>query len=600
MAKALPKRSDVPRAFTWDLESLYATPDDWERAFQHLEAQLSSFEQYAGRLTESPHTLLAYLQHYEALAPEYDKLYNYAERAFDVDTTNQEASARVSRARSIHARFAAANAFVRPELLTLESERFRAFVEQVSELARYQRFYDEIQRSKPHVRSAEVEAVMAQAGEVFAAPYGIYTVLANADLKFAKARTRSGRRVPVAQGNIEALLSSPDRALRKSAWERYADAYLAHANTFAEIMAAKVKASVLRARVHRFNSVLEAALHPSNIPTAVYHNVIDACNRHIGLWHRYWDARRRALNLDKMEVCDIFAPLAKPPRVPYAQAVQWIVEGLRPLGADYVETVRAGLTSERWVDVYPNLGKRDGAYSSGAYGTKPFIFMNYDDHGLSGLSTLAHEIGHSMHTLLSWQNQPYLYAEYTIFAAEVASNCNQALVRAHLLSLQRGREFEIAVVQEAIDNFHRYLFLMPILAQFEHWMHTTVEQGGALTADAMSEKMVELFRRGYGDAVRLDEPRVGVTWMQFVHFFTDYYVWQYASGISAANAIADMILSGTPEAAERYLTFLKSGGALDPLDALRLAGVDMTQPEPLERAFGVLERFIARFEQLTA
>lgn len=600
MAKTLPKRSEVPREQTWDLESLFSTPDDWEAAYQRLEAQLPTFERYVGRLAESADVLLEYLQHYETLAPQYDKLYSYAERAFDVDTTDQTAGARVSRARSLYARFAAANAFARPELTALAPERFQAFVEQAPALARYQRFYDEIQRSKPHVRSAEVEAVMAQASEVFAAPYGIYTVLANADLKFADARTRSGRRVPVAQGNIDALLSSPDRALRKSAWESYADAYLAHENTFAEIMATKVKASVLRARVHRFNSVLEAALHPSNLPTAVYHNVIEACNRHIGLWHRYWDARRRALKLDKMEVCDIFAPLAKPPRVPYKQAVRWIVEGLRPLGKTYAETVRAGLTRERWVDVYPNVGKRDGAYSAGTYGTKPFIFMSYDEHGLSGLSTLAHEIGHSMHTLLSWQNQPYVYADYTIFAAEVASNCNQALVRAHLLTLNRGREFEIAVVQEAMDNFHRYLFLMPILAQFEHWMHTTVEQGGALTASAMSAKLVELFRNGYGEAVALDERRVGVTWMQFVHFFADYYVWQYASGISAANAIADMILSNIPDAAERYLAFLKAGSSLDPLEALRLAGVDMTQPEPLDRAFSVLERFIARFEQLTA
>jgi oligoendopeptidase F len=252
------------------------------------------------------------------------------------------------------------------------------------------------------------------------------------------------------------------------------------------------------------------------------------------------------------------------------------------------------------VDIYPNLGKRDGAYSAGSYGTKPYIFMSYSEQGLGSLSTLAHEIGHSMHTLLTCQTQPFIYSEYSIFAAEVASNFNQALVRAHLLKLDRGRDFEIAVIQEAMDNFHRYLFLMPINAQFEHWMHTTVEQGGALTADAMSAKLVELFRRGYGDAVHLDEPRVGVTWMQFSHFFADYYVWQYASGISAANALADAVLSGEAGVVKRYLDFLKAGSAMYPLDALKMTGIDMTQPEPLDRAFQVLERIVDRLAQLVS
>ncbi|MCS6774406.1 MAG: oligoendopeptidase F [Thermoflexales bacterium] len=600
MAKALPEREAIAPEFTWDLESLYPSTEAWEAAFGAIEQRLPELSAFQGRLSESPKTLLDYLMRYEALAPEMDRVYNYADRAFDVDTTQQENGARVSRARGLYARFSAATAFARPELLAIPSDTLSEFMRAEPALKKYQRFFDELQRSKPHVRSAEVEAVMAQAAEVFSAPYAIHTVLANADLKFNDARTRTGRRVPIAQGSIDELLSSPDRALRKSAWEHYADAYLAHENTFAEVMAAKVKASVLRARVHRFNSVLEMSLFPSNLPVAVYHNVIDACNRHIGIWHRYWEARRRALGLDKMEVCDIFAPLAKPPRVPYKQAVRWVVNGLAPLGRDYAQTVRAGITTERWVDVFPNVGKRDGAYSAGTYGTKPFIFMSYSEQGLSSLSTLAHEIGHSMHTLLSWRNQPYVYADYSLFAAEVASNFNQALVRAYLLTLNRGREFEIAVVQEAMDNFHRYLFLMPILSQFEHWMHTTVEQGGALTASAMSAKLVELFRNGYGEAVLMDERRVGVTWMQFSHFFADYYVWQYASGISAANALADKVLRGEPEAAQRYLRFLCAGSSVDPLDALREAGVDMSQPEPLDRAFEVLERFVARFEQLTA
>ena len=598
MPKTLPRREDVPLEYTWDLESMYPSPEAWEEAFNNLERALPQLASLQGRLGESPASLKAYFELFERLGPEMYKLYNYAGRRFDVDTTNQANAARVSRAQGLAARFMAAIAFAEPELLALTPETINQFMAEEPALKRYRHYFDNLMRLKPHVRSAEVEAVMAQASDALSTPANIYTVLANADLKFGDARTSKNRRVQVAQGNIDELLSSPDRTLRKSAWERFADGFLSMKNTFAEIMAGKVKATVLRARVHNYPDSLSAALAPSNIPAQVFHNVIDACNRHLDIWHRYWEVRRRALGLEKMEVCDVFAPLAKPPRVTYKQAVRWIVEGLRPLGAAYVRAVKRGLTTERWVDVYPNLGKRDGAYSAGSYGTKPYIFMSYSEQGLSSLSTLAHEIGHSMHTLLTCQSQPFIYSEYSIFAAEVTSNFNQALVRAHLLKLDRGRDFEIAVVQEAMDNFHRYLFLMPINAQFEHWMHTTVEQGGALTADAMSAKLVELFRRGYGDAVALDEPRVGVTWMQFSHFFADYYVWQYASGISAANALADAVLSGEPGVVARYLDFLKAGSAMYPLDALKMAGIDMTQPEPLERAFQVLARFVSRLEQL--
>ncbi|BCX03866.1 MAG: oligoendopeptidase F [Candidatus Roseilinea sp.] len=598
MTKVLPRREEVPVEHTWDLESMYPTPEAWEGAYRRLESELPNLASFKGRLTESARTLHAYLSLVDRLAPEMYKIYNYADRRFDVDTTNQTNAARVSRAQSLAARFGAATAFAQPEILTLEPDTIGRFMAAEPALKIYKHFFDNLMRMKPHVRSAEVEEVMAQAGEALATPANVYTVLANADLKFADARTSKKKRVQVAQGNIDELLSSPDRTLRKSAWESYADGFLRMKNTFAEVMAGKVKATVLRARVHRYPDALTAALAPNNIPTDVYHNVIDACNRHIGIWHRYWDIRRRALGLDKMEVCDIFAPLAKPPRVTYKQAVKWIVGGLRPLGTKYVNAVKQGITTDRWVDIYPNQGKRDGAYSAGTYGTKPFIFMSYSEQGLGSLSTLAHEIGHSMHTLLTCQNQPFVYADYSLFAAEVASNFNQALVRAHLLQLGRGRDFEIAVIQEAMDNFHRYLFLMPINAQFEHWMHTTVEQGGALTADAMSAKLVELFRNGYGDAVHLDEPRVGVTWMQFSHFFADYYVWQYASGISAANALADSVLNKEPGAVNRYLDFLKAGSSMYALDALKMAGVDMTRPEPMDRAFKVLEGFVDRLEKL--
>lgn len=450
------------------------------------------------------------------------------------------------------------------------------------------------------MRSTEVEEVMAQAGEVLITPSNTYTMLANADLKFADARTSKKKKIQVAQSNIDELLSSPDRELRRTAWESYSDGFLGMKNTFTEVMSGKVKGAVFRARVANYPDVLTSSLSPNNIANAVYHNVIDACNRNVGIWHRYWDIRRRALKLgdEKMQVFDVFAHLAKPPKVTYKQSAKWIVDGLKPLGKKYADAVRKGIIHDRWVDIYPNAGKRDGAYSAGTFGTKPFIFMSYSDQGLGSLSTLAHEIGHSMHTLLSCQTQPYVYSNYSLFAAEVASNFDQALVRAHLLDLGKGREFEIAIIQEAMDNFHRYLFLMPINSQFEHWMHTHVESGEALTADAMSAKLVELYKNGYGDAVQVDEARVGVTWMQFSHFYADYYVWQYASGISAANALADAVLKKEQGFVDRYLAFLKAGSSMYPIEALNMAGIDMTTPEPMDRAFKVLEGFVDRLEKL--
>jgi oligoendopeptidase F len=598
MAKALPKRGEVVSENTWDLESMFVTSDAWESAFKQLEAEIPRLTAYQGKLTVDGHTLHEYLHLTDTLAPELLKLGNYAGLSFDVDTTNQTNAARLSRVQGLFARFSAATAFAQPEMLTLEADTISRYMAAEPKLKTYKHFFDNLLRQKAHVRSAEVEEVMAQASESLATPMNAYTMLANADLKFGDARSSKKKKLQVAQGNIDELLSSPDRDLRKSAWERYADGFISMKNTFAEIMAGKVKGSVLRARVARYPDVLTSSLAPNNIPNAVYHNVIDACNRNIGIWHRYWGIRRRALKLEKMEVCDVFAPLAKPPKVTYRQSAKWIVDGLKPLGKKYTDAVRKGILQERWVDIYPNVGKRDGAYSAGGFGTKPFIFMSYSDSGLGSLSTLAHEIGHSMHTLLSCQTQPYVYSNYSLFAAEVASNFDQALVRAHLLDLGRGSDFEMAIIQEAMDNFHRYLFLMPINSQFEDWMHRTVESGDALTADAMSDKLVSLFKHGYGDAVTVDEPRVGVTWMQFSHFYADYYVWQYASGISAANALADSILKKESGAVDRYLAFLKAGGSMYPIDALNMAGIDMTTPEPMDRAFKVLEGFVDRFEKL--
>jgi len=332
----------------------------------------------------------------------------------------------------------------------------------------------------------------------------------------------------------------------------------------------------------------------------VFYNLIDVFKKNLPTWHRYWRVRREALGVEELHPYDIWAPLSgNRPKVEYERGVQLICEGLAPLGEEYVETVRRGCTVDRWVDVYPNRGKQGGAFSSGAPGTHPFIMMSYTDEVFS-MSTLAHELGHSMHSYLTWQHQPVLYAEYGMFVAETASNFHQAMVRAHLLETIQDPAFQLAVIEEAISNFHRYFFIMPTLARFELEVHQREERGAGMSADDMIELMADLFSEGYGGEVHVDRPRVGITWATFLHLYIDYYVFQYATGISAANALARRVRSGTPDAVESYLSFLKSGNALYQVDALKLAGVDMTTPEPVEAAFEVLAGFVDRLEKLVA
>ena len=598
MTMTLPPRNAVPVEQTWDLSSIFATPADWEAACQQLVAALPALSAYQGKLGSSPQTLLEFINLYQENATLMGKIGVYANNAYAVDTLDQGCAARAGQARGLMARFAAAVSFLDPELMGIGFPRLRQWLQDEPGLAFFAFYLDKLELRQAHVRSGEVEEVLALANDPFSAASSIYNSLNNADLTFKPAVAADGSTLEVGQASIGELVTHPDRAVRRSAWENYSDGYLQFKNTMAATLTATLKQDVYHARVRGYESSLHASLAPNNIPPEVFHNLIETFKKNLPTWHRYWRLRRRLLGYDQLHVYDIKAPITQDkPVVPFRQAVDWICAGMAPLGDDYVSILRRGCLEDRWVDWSRNKGKREGAFSSGTKGTMPFIMMSYADDVFS-LSTLAHELGHSLHSYHSRLFQPFIYSRYSLFVAEVASNFNQAMVRDYLFRTQTDPAFQIALIEEAMANYHRYFFIMPTLARFELEAHHRLERGQPVSADILIDLTADLFKEGYGDEVVFDRPRIGITWAQFGHMYMNFYVYMYATGISGAHALVHNILDGKPGAVENYRAFLKTGGSMHPLDELKLAGVDLTSPEPVEAAFAVLAGLVDRLEKL--
>jgi oligoendopeptidase F len=583
---------------TWDLESIFPSAADWDAAREELRARLPELSAFVGRLDESPQTLLDCLDTWQELMRLADKIGVYASLGGSVDVSDQEATAREGQAQTLLAEATTTAAFIEPELMSVGFETLRSWMDEEPDLAVYRHYVDDLERQQEHVRSADVEGVLAQASDPLSGAVTTYSALADADLSFEPARTEDGEEREIGQSSISDLMTDPDREVRRTAWENYADGYLSFQNTIAGLQTTGFKRDVFRARARRYDSSLEASLFPNNVPTDVFHNLIEVFKENLPTWHRYWRVRRRALGYEKLHVYDIKAPLTEEkPLITYDQAVEWIYAAMAPLGETYVERLREGCTSGRWVDRARNRGKRQGAFSSGSYDTQPFIMMSYADDVFS-LSTLAHELGHSMHTLLTQEKQPYVYSDYSLFLAEVASNFHQAMVREHLFRTEDDPALQLALAEEAMSNFHRYFFIMPTLARFELEMHRRVEEGAPVNARSMIDLTADLFREGYGDEVAFDHDRIGITWAQFIHMYMNFYVYQYATGISGAHALADRVLSGERGAADDYVEFLSAGSSLYPLEALTAAGVDLTVPEPVEKGFASLATMVDRLEGL--
>ena len=603
MTRSLPARSAVDKRFTWDSESVFPDEAAWEEAVESIVSRLPDLEEFKGHLGDSPDALADWFDAIERARRLMACVMVYSTMAYSVDVSDQGAAARADRTRTAAARLGAAASFAVPEMLTVGLPKLRKWVTSSPRLSHLDHYFDRLEKLQKRIRSAEVEELLTQVSDPLATALSVHGVLANTDLKFAPAVGSDGDLREVAQGTIASLLTHPDREVRRTAFESYADEHLRMQHAMAASLAGGVKRDVFFARARGYASSLEAALEPGHIPVDVFHNVVRTFRENVGTWHRYWRIRRHALGLEVLRPYDTRAQLgAAELKVPYAQAVDWIAEGVAPLGEEYVKVLREGATQGRWVDVYPNQGKRMGAFSSGAVDTKPFIFMSYNDDIFS-MSTLAHELGHSMHSYLAWRSQPFIYSNYGLFQAEVASNMHQALTRRHLLARKTDPAFQIAVIEEAMSNFYRYFFIMPSLARLELEIHEHAERGAAITADYLNNLMADLMEEVYGSEVDVserDRARIGSTWAQFhTHLYSNFYVYQYATGIAAADHLAGRVAAGDKKAVESYLAFLKSAGSMYPLEGLRMAGVDMTSPEPVGAAFATMSSMVDRLEVLT-
>src|SRR5688572_4065596 len=595
-------RSKVKQNQTWNAESVFESPAEFEAEVESILASIDSVKKFQGHLGDNPDTFIEAMNALDALSQRSARMRVYATMSSAVDTADQAGAAMFSKAMSALAQVGAASSFVDPELLTVGQDKLHQWLNDDPRPKLHEHYFNDLFRKQTHVRNAEVEELLGMLRDPFSSTSVTTTLLANADFKFKPARDRKNKKVELTQSTFDAILNGSDRKARKTAWENYNDLYLKHKNTLANNLATSIKQNVFNMRARRFDSALEATLFNGDVPIEMFHNLLDIFKKNLPLWHRYWKIRRRALGVKTLHPYDVWAPLTtKKHKVPFEKAVDWICEGLEPMGDEYVSVMRQGCLTDRWVDWGPNAGKRQGAFSTRVpRDTHPFILMSYTDD-IGSMSTLSHELGHSMHAYYASRAQPMMYYLYPSIVSETASNFNQAMTRAYLLDSNPSKSFQLALLEEAMGNFHRYFFIMPTLARFELETHQRIENGQALTADSMIELMADLFSEGFGGEMDLDRELVGITWGTFTtHLYIDFYSFQYAIGISAANAIAKRILNGTPHAAEDHINFLKAGSSKPSMEVFKIAGVDMTSTQPIEDAFEVLGDYIDRLESLTS
>ena len=591
------KRNEVPKEYTWDLESIFRTDSDWEAAYSSLQQQLPELESLKGTLAQSGGTLLHVLQKRDEFFEKLETLFVYASMRRDEDTTNSKYQAMFERAMQLYIATATAISYIEPEILALPQETLDKYVQETPGLQLYKQQLQDMNRQRPHVRSAEVEAILAAVGELSEGPDSIFSMIDNADLRLPQIHDENGNEVQLTKGNYLVYIRSTDRSVRKAAFEGMHETFLKQRNTIASTLSAHVKSDIFYTRQRGYASNRERALSRYNIPVSVYDNLVQTVSEHIPLLNRYLELRKRMLQLDELHMYDLYVPIVKETadEVSYQQAQEIIAAGLAPLGEDYGKILQSAYT-QRWIDVYETPGKRGGAYSGGAYQTRPFILLNFQNKRDS-MYTLAHELGHSMHSYFTRNNQPYQYGDYTIFVAEVASTLNEGLLTEYLLKNTSDKEVRLAILNHSLEDIRGTLFRQTMFAEFEQQIHSRAEAGEPLTADLLSEMYYALNQKYYGGVAFVDE-LIGIEWARIPHFYSSFYVYQYATGISAAIALVQQILQEGKPAVDRYLKFLSSGSSDYSIELLKKAGVDMTTPQPVRQALQLFESHLSQMEQL--
>jgi oligoendopeptidase F len=598
--QTIPERKDVAAGDQWDLTPLFDTDQAWEEAFETVQKDLEGYAAYKGRLGESAEVLRTAIAFDLDLSRRLDRLYTYAHLKNDEDQSNQGYLGRYQRAVGLYTRAAELSSFMRPELMAVDENRMAAFLES-PELAEYRFYLEKILRLRAHTRSPAEEELLAMSGEMAQTARQVFGQLDNVDLNFGTLADDQGREVELSHGNFTTFLQNPDRDVRRHAFDQYYARYDQHKHTIGAALGGSIKGDLFYARSRSYADCRTAALHGDRMPAAVYDNLITTVRSNLEPLFRYFDFRRQALGLETLHFYDTYVPIVKDIdfQMPYAEAVETCGQALAPLGADYTRTMAEGLNGT-WVDRYENRGKRSGAYSSGCYDSPPYILLNYEAGNINSLYTLAHEAGHSMHSLLSCRNQPYVYHNYTIFVAEVASTFNETLLSAHLMTRYRDDpRMRAYLLNREIDNIRATLFRQTMFAEFELAVHRRAETQQPLTLEAFTGIYRELLEVYFGGRLVLDEV-LALECLRIPHFYSAFYVYKYATGISAAIALASQVMDGASDARERYLEFLGLGGSRFPLEELKAAGVDMTSPAPIEQAIAHFERLVAELEEVYA
>lgn len=590
-------RKDIDVKDTWNLESIYANNELWEEDYAALEKDAAEFAKLKGAIEADVSKIPAVLDAYYGLHRRLSKLSVYARMRFDQDTTDSTYQTMSAKIGSLGVKIGAASAFVEPEILSYSKEQLEAAEKENERTAYYGRKIEEMLRGQEHTLDAEKEELLAAAGDMAEAPDDIFSVLMNADMKYPDIVLEDGTHLPLTNSTYISYMESPDRAVREGAFKTLYGQIASLKNTFAAIYRGNLKQAKFYAQSRKYSSARAMYLADSNVPESVYDNLLSAVHEALPMMYRYVAVRKKVLGVDKLHMYDVYTPIvaAQNQTYEFEQAKQMVLEALKPMGEDYLSHAREGLEN-RWIDIYPNKGKRGGAYSWGCYDSQPFILLNYTKN-LDSVFTLIHEMGHSIHSYYSITAQDYAYSDYKIFVAEVASTCNECLLMHDLLEKTTDKEQRKYLLNHYLDSFKGTLFRQTMFAEFEKTAHDYCAQGKPLTAEALSQMYLELNQKYFGPDMEKDE-EIAYEWMRIPHFYTPFYVYQYATGYSAAVALSAKILKEGKPAVDAYMSFLKGGESKDPIDLLKMAGVDMTTEKPVADALALFGELVAELEAL--